>query len=146
MHTWTNIRIRNAAHTFTSAENLLLCQSGIGAAPIDKYPTAPGTASRYCTLFLGVVAPVVACSPCSRSKSNLTAAAYHSTACMYVWATDSLLWLRRAVLPGSAATSRGRSDRIKTSRAQNREQQTLPGPVVNKCRGNDPVDLQRGKE
>lgn len=58
---------------------MLLCQSGIGAAPIDKYPTAPGTASRYCTLFLGVVALVVACSPCSRSKSNLTPAAYHLT-------------------------------------------------------------------
>lgn len=69
-------------HTFISRE-LLLCQAGIGAAPIDKYkyPAAPGVAARYCTLLLGVVAAVVACSPCGRSTSNLTAAAYHHLAC-----------------------------------------------------------------
>lgn len=136
-------------HTFISRE-LLLCQSGIGAAPIDKYPTAPGTASRYCTLFLGVVALVVACSPCSRSKSNLTPAAYHlAVQTVRMGYTLSILLLRRAVLQGSAATSR-EADRIGSRRsfAQPRPgtAESLPGPVVNKCRGNDPVDLQRGKE
>lgn len=104
--------------TPSSAENLLLCQSGIGAAPIDKYPTAPGTASRYCTLFLGVVALVVACSPCSRSKSNLTPAAYHLTVQTvrmgYQVHVFSRLAAPRSPTRIGRHVQRGRSDRIQT--------------------------------
>lgn len=134
-------------HTFISRE-LLLCHSGIGAAQhsIDKYLTAPGVAARYCTLFLDAVAPLVACSPCSRSKSNLTAAAYHLDVC--VWDTHSSYCTapRSPTRMGRHVHRQIGSDQ--KSPAQTGKQQSLPvpGPVVNKCRGNDPVDLQRGKE
>lgn len=103
-------------HTFISRE-LLLCQAGIGAAPIDKYkyPAAPGVAARYCTLLLGVVAAVVACSPCGRSMSNLTAAAYHHLACSLLRAGPytPLTAPRSPTGIGRHVQSRGRSDRTR---------------------------------
>lgn len=77
-HTWTNIRIRNAAH--------LLYQPRIAAlsvwywrSPIDKYLTAQAAqlATARCPSVSWLLwSPV---RPAARSQSNLTPAAYHLT-------------------------------------------------------------------
>lgn len=114
-------------HTFISRE-LLLCQSGIGAAPIDKYLTSHSPRRRSSLLHV-----VPRCCGSSGRPFALQPQQVQSNTCSLPPGCVSgihtaLTVLRRAVLPGLAATSTRRSDRIRRRQPRPGNSRVSQGP------------------